>query len=132
MKKTLPALIHFLHKGAGLGVFATQHIPEGRAIVSLCRHHHFLNPTAGTIVTFYGGELKNLTESCATFGSDFAAAASFAAYSPRHTIDAGMSQPDDSSPALWLIDSAQFQDSISFLTAPISPRKTAPLISAGP
>ena len=45
---------------------------------------------AGTIVTFYGGEVKNKVEMFAAFGSDFAPAGpNVASYSPRHTIDCG-------------------------------------------
>lgn len=48
---------------------------------------------AGTIVTFYGGELKNKIQMFIAFGSDFAPAGpSVAFHSPLHTIDAGMSR----------------------------------------
>jgi len=54
-------------------VFATRHIPEG------------------TIVTFYGGEIKNKVEIFTCFGSEFAPAGpSVSAHSPRHTIDCGL------------------------------------------
>lgn len=57
---------------------------------------------AGTIVTFYGGELKNKIEMFTAFGSDFAPAGpSVAFHSPLHTIDAGISRVLARSAALF-------------------------------
>ena len=63
-------------------------ISHGLAVYLLAQQLTSL--VAGTIVTFYGGEVKNEIEMFAAFGSEFAPAGpNVASYSPRHTIDCG-------------------------------------------